>query len=131
MKFNDLVDRVAALPGVDRSTVPYLVTRALYGVPTTSGLTLVVHPDGSYTATYGDLRTRIIPANDPKGRELRFTDEDSACEWAWKYIQDARGDDQTYNADQRVQDEAAGAEIQRRWDEFVRSQAKPDQPGDA
>ncbi|MFJ3393126.1 hypothetical protein [Leifsonia aquatica] len=130
MNFNELVDKVAALPGVDHATVPYLVTRALDGVPTTSGLTLVAHPDGTYTATYGDLRTRIIPATDPHGRELRFSDEDSACEWAWTYIQDARGGEPNYDAEQRARDEAAGAEIQRRWDEFVRSQARSERSGD-
>lgn len=122
MKYNELVDKVATLPRMDRASVPYLVTRALDGQPTTSTLTLLAHCDGSYTATHGDLRTQIIPVTDSQGRELRFPDEDAACAWAWDYLQKARGSVPTYDAEQTARNKASGEEIRRRWEELERSQ---------
>jgi hypothetical protein len=123
MKYQELLDKVATLPDVTPQGVSYFVTRTFTGEPNTSVLTLVAHRDGTYTATYGDLRTRIISATDPEGRELRFPDEDSACDWAWEYLREARGHVPTYSAEQRARWEAAGADVQRRWDEYVREQA--------
>jgi len=130
MKYDELVEKAATLPRMDRASVPYLVTRVFGGHPNTSLLTLIAHPDGAYTATHGDRRTKASPMTDSNGRELRFPDEDSACDWAWEYLQEARGRIPSYDADQRARDEAAGAEVQRRWDEFVRSQTTSSERGD-
>ncbi|WP_162819175.1 hypothetical protein [Leifsonia aquatica] len=131
MKYEELVEKAATLPRMDRDSVPYLVTRVFGGDPNTSLLTLIAHRDGTYSAAHGDLRTKAVPMTDADGRELRFPDEDSACDWAWGYLQEARGRIPTYDAEQRARDEAAGAEVRRRWDEFVRSQAEPHDRGGA
>ena len=118
MKYKELVDRVAAMPGMDRASVPYLITRSRWGDPSPSAFGLVAHRGGTYTATYGDNREKTTPVTDAEGRELRFPDEDSACEWAWERIQEARAPRPPMDPDQRARDVAAGDEIHRRWAEF-------------
>lgn len=130
MRFEELVERVATLPRMDRASVPYLVTRVQGGEPNTSLLTLVERPDGTYTATHGDLRARVTPITETDGRELRFLNEGSACDWAWGYLQEARGRIPSYDAAQRARDEEAGAEIQRRWEAFVRGRGPGDDSGE-
>jgi hypothetical protein len=126
VKFEELVDRVVTLPNVSRASVPYLVTLATNGVPTTAGLTLVRHSDGSFTATIGDLRTRIIPVTDSAGNELRFPSEDSACDWAWEYIEKARGRTPTYDPDLLARAAAANAEARRRLEESLGNRTSDD-----
>jgi hypothetical protein len=64
MKYKNLVERVATLPDVSPKGCRISVTRTFTGKPNASLLTLVAHRDGTYTATQGDNRTRIIPATD-------------------------------------------------------------------
>jgi hypothetical protein len=117
MNYEELKEKVATLPGMDSASVPYLLTRTFTGEANTSLLTLVAHRDGTYTATQGDNRSRIIPVVDADGHEVRFANEDSACEWAWSFLVEARGRIPSYSAEQRAQWAAAGAEIQRRFEE--------------
>ncbi|MFK3669990.1 hypothetical protein ACI2IX_07435 [Leifsonia aquatica] len=73
---------------------------------------------GTYTATYGDLRETTTPVTDAEGHELWFPDEDSACEWAWERIQEARAPRPPMDPDQQARDKASGDEIRRRAAEF-------------
>jgi hypothetical protein len=130
MKYVDLIEKVATLPDVSRGSVPYLVTRTFTGEPNASLVTLVAHRDGTYTATYGDNRTRITPATDEEGRELRFLDEDSACDWAWGVLQRARSGVSTYDPEQRARDEAVGADIERRFRANARIKEDDDPDGE-
>lgn len=123
MKYKELVERVATMPGMDRRSVVYLITRsrARWGEPSPSGLSLVMHRGGTYTATYGDNRDRVVPATDADGRELRFPDEDSACEWAWEIIQRSREPRPQMDPEQRARAVAAGEAVRDRFDRFTRN----------
>lgn len=86
MNYEELVKKVESLPGIDKSTSAYFIERIYGEKPGTSLITLIARSDGSYTAALGDLRSTVAPALDPQGRPILFSDENSACEWAWHKI---------------------------------------------
>ncbi|MCX6502552.1 MAG: hypothetical protein NT132_09150 [Microbacterium sp.] len=114
MNYEELADRVATLPGIDRATVPYFVSMAIDEAPASALVTLVREADGTFTATLGDLREKVTVARDAEGVPLRFADESAACEWAWNYVREARSGFRTYTPDEEAAAAASGDEIRRR-----------------
>lgn len=85
----ELYKRIATVVE-EQATVGYLLQWAANGRPLPTFISLIPHPDGTVTATYGELRERIIPVVDEYGARRVFADEASACEWAWQEIECAR-----------------------------------------
>ena len=77
-------------------------------------ITLIPHSDGTVTATYGDMRERIIPVVDDAGNPRVFPDEASACEWAWQGLQEALRPPIPLTAEQKARFTANGEEKRRR-----------------
>jgi len=90
MNYEELVEKVESLPDIDKSTSAYFIERTRGEKPGTALITLIAQSDGSYTAALGDLRSTVVPALDRQGRPLVFSDENSACEWAWQKISKMR-----------------------------------------
>jgi len=90
VNFEDLVEKVESLPNVGENFGSYLIDIARTGRPSSAFLTLIPHPDGSWTATQGDFRSKVETVVGTDGAPVHFPDEDAACQWAWQKIKSAR-----------------------------------------
>lgn len=113
----ELVERIRSVIPPDGVGVGYYLS---WGEPSAAMVSLIPGPDGTFTATEGDMRDRIVPVEDAPGHRRVFADESAACEWAWQIIRAARTPAPEVSAEQAERDRLASADVTARWEERVR-----------
>lgn len=86
MKYLELERRLAALPKVGESFLPYAIAWVPSGRPSPTLAALIPHRDGTVTATIGDLRLDVQQVTNGDGSIRVFPNEDAACDWAWERL---------------------------------------------
>ena len=105
---------------VGEEGVARIISLARDGKPVPTVLCLVQQPDGTFSATRGDLRTITRPVSDAAGRDSRFEDEHEACAWAWSDLEPGLGVKPSYTAEEEKEALASGARQRARWEQHLR-----------
>ena len=114
MKYTELEERLAALPKVGRSFLPYAIDWVAGGRPSPTLVALIPQGNGTVTATVGDLREKVEPVTNDDGSIRVFASEDEACEWAWGYLEPSLSSSPKYTAEQTEEAlRSAQAQLQR------------------
>jgi hypothetical protein len=114
MKFAELERRLAALPQVSKSFVPYAIDWVTDGNPSPTLVALIPRRDGTVTATVGDLRESVEPVRNPDGSLRVFESEDAACDWAWDRLAPSLSSRPKYSPEQIERARRSAQDQQRR-----------------
>lgn len=88
MKFEELEQRLLALPGATRDWLVYALSDAGSGPPIPTGYSLVRRDATRFEVYKGDGRGGSSIAKDDDGETpLVFATEDAACQWIWDEVQ--------------------------------------------
>jgi len=117
MNYAELEQRLAALPKVGTSFLPYVIAWVPDGRPSPTLVALIPHRDGTVTATVGDLRLDVQPVTNDDGSIRFFANEDAACDWAWERLAPSLSNSPHYSPEE---DERARRSAQ---DQLRRAQA--------
>jgi hypothetical protein len=114
MKFAELEGRLAALPEVSKSFVPYAIDWVTSGKPSPTLVALIPHRDGTVTATVSDLRESVEPVTNEDGSVRVFENEDEACDWAWERLASSLTSRPKYSPEQIERARRSAQDQQRR-----------------
>ena len=87
MNYDELYERLLALPGMSRERLIYLLSNAGRGKPVPTSYSLVRRSDSDYAVFHGNDRGGVYIATAEDGvTPLAFGSESEACEWIWQEI---------------------------------------------
>ena len=87
MNYDELYERLLALPGMSREKLVYILSNAGSGKPVPTGYSLVRRGHSDYAVFQGDGRGGVFSAAADDGvTPLAFGSESEACEWIWQEI---------------------------------------------
>ncbi|WP_460772888.1 NTP transferase domain-containing protein [Microbacterium sp. GXF7504] len=111
----ELQARLAALPDVGRSGLPYLFAWVTSGRPSPVLVSLLPRRDGTVTAMLGDLREKVRPLTTDDGTPRVFADEAEACAWAWGRLRTGLIDRRAPTPEEEAEAQRSGDEIRARY----------------
>ena len=87
MNYDELRERLLALPGATPRWVAYTLSNAGSGKPVPTSYSLVRRGHSDYAVFQGDERGGVFSATAEDGvTPLAFGSESEACEWIWQKI---------------------------------------------
>jgi hypothetical protein len=116
----ELEHRLLTLPHVDRAFLPYVFAWVTAGPPSPTLISLIPQPNGTVTATRGDLRQKTEPVLTESGELRIFPDEPSACAWAWQQLRGGLAAAPAYSPDQAREARASGDAQRARIEKLLR-----------